>query len=82
MFDILKDEGLKKFHKDAWLTIVRFIKYWEKKKPENLVYILSFNFPHYAGYRTIGFLKRLNQKYSTKDLYLTDEEIKMIENSK
>ena len=70
LFDILNDKKLEKFHKDAWLTIVRFIKYWEKEKPDNLRFIWT------------TYLREYNQKYSTQELYLTDEEIEMIINSK
>ena len=70
LFYILLKEKFQKFHKDVWLTIVRFIKYWEKEKPDNL---------RFMNIIRTSDLKKFNQNYSTKELYLTDEEIKMIE---
>ncbi len=66
--DVLRDKEIdEKVHQKAWLTVVRFVKYWKKEKPELLKY-----------FRLIGNLETYNKKYSTKGLYLTEEEIKLI----
>ena len=68
--EILKDESLKELHNDVWITIIKFIKFWEKYKIENLS-LIEDTFSKKE-------LEKFNKLYSTKEFSLTNKDFENI----